>query len=50
MIQLLDTHQHLVYRDKASYGWTKDIPPLAKDNFTIEDYKSLKLMSDIINK
>ena len=41
MIQLLDTHQHLVYRDKASYGWTKDIPPLAKDNFTIEDYKSL---------
>ena len=41
MIPLLDTHQHLVYRDIASYGWTKDIPPLAKDNFILEDYKEL---------
>ena len=41
MPPLLDTHQHLVYRDKVSYGWTKDIPPLAKDNFTLKDYKSL---------
>ena len=41
MIPLLDTHQHLVYRDIASYGWTKDIPPLAKDNFILEDYKGL---------
>ena len=41
MIPLLDTHQHLVYRDIASYGWTKDIPPLAKDNFVLEDYKNL---------
>ena len=41
MIPLLDTHMHLVYRDKVSYGWTKDIPPLAKDNFLLEDYKSL---------
>ena len=41
MIPLLDTHQHLVYRDIASYGWTKDIPPLAKDNFILEDYNAL---------
>ena len=41
MILLLDTHMHLVYRDKASYGWTKDIPPLAEDNFKLEDYKTL---------
>ena len=41
MIPLLDTHQHLVYRDIASYGWTKDIPPLAKDNFVLENYKNL---------
>ena len=41
MIKLLDTHQHLVYRDVASYSWCKDIPPLADDNFTIEDYISL---------
>ena len=38
MIPLLDTHQHLVYREKASYSWTNDIPPLSKDNFTIDDY------------
>ncbi len=41
MIKLLDTHQHLVYRDVASYSWTKDIPPLATENFTVEDYKKL---------
>ena len=41
MIPLLDTHMHLVYRDKASYGWTKDIPPLAKDNFKLESYNTL---------
>ena len=41
MIPLLDTHQHLVYREKASYGWTKDIPPLAEGNFTFDDYKTL---------
>ena len=41
MIKLLDTHQHLVYRSVAAYSWAKDIPPLAKDNFTIEDYLKL---------
>ena len=41
MHNLLDTHQHLIYRDQASYSWTKDIPPLAKDNFTLEDYNNL---------
>ena len=41
MIKLLDTHQHLVYRDVASYSWAKDIPPLATENFTVEDYLKL---------
>ena len=41
MISLLDTHQHLVYREKASYGWTKDIPLLAEENFILDDYKTL---------
>ena len=41
MIKLLDTHQHLVYRDVAGYSWTKDIPPLAENSFTIPDYKNL---------
>ena len=42
MINLLDTHQHLVYREVAGYDWAKDIPPLATDNFTVEDYNKLR--------
>ena len=41
MFSLLDTHQHLVYHEQISYGWTKGIPPLAKDNFTLENYQDL---------
>ena len=41
MLKLLDTHQHLIYRDVAQYSWTKDIPSLATDNFTVEDYLKL---------
>jgi len=41
MIDLLDTHQHLIYREEVSYGWTKDIPPLATENFTVNDYLNL---------
>ena len=41
MQKLLDTHQHLVYRDVAGYSWAKGIPPLAEDNFTVEDYLKL---------
>ena len=41
MIPLLDTHQHLLYREKNTYAWTKDIPPLAEGNFSVDDYNSL---------
>ena len=41
MIPLIDTHQHLIYRDQISYTWTKGIPPLAEPDFTLEDYKKL---------
>ena len=41
MIKLLDTHQHLVYRDVAGYGWTINIPAIAEDNFTVGDYLEL---------
>ena len=41
MIPLLDTHQHLVYRNEANYSWTKDIPPLATEDFTVDSYLSL---------
>jgi len=41
MIPLLDTHQHLIYREKISYSWTKDIPPLSIENFSIESYNQI---------
>lgn len=41
MIQLLDTHQHLVYPDVAGYGWTDGIPPLANQSFSLENYQGL---------
>ena len=41
MIQLFDTHLHLLYHNELNYAWTKDIPPLAEGDFTAEDYKSL---------
>ena len=41
MIQLFDTHLHLLYRNELNYAWAKDIPPLAEGDFTAEDYKSL---------
>ena len=41
MILLLDTHQHLIYRNELNYEWTKNIPILSKNDFTAEDYNSL---------
>lgn len=41
MISLIDTHQHLIYREISNYSWTKDIPPLAENSFTVQDYKNL---------
>ena len=39
-MDLIDTHQHLIYQKKASYSWAKDIPALQSD-FTVEDYHGL---------
>ena len=39
-MDLIDTHQHLIYQNEATYGWTKDIPALQSD-FTVEDYHDL---------
>ena len=46
-MDLIDTHQHLIYTNEASYGWTKDIPALQSD-FTIEDYHHLTKDYNII--
>lgn len=48
MISLLDTHQHLIYPDRLGYAWTDDIPVLAKQAFTLDDYAKLTADSDMI--
>lgn len=40
-MQFIDTHQHLIYRDRCGYGWTQDIPALATGDFTTADYAAL---------
>ncbi|WP_419913826.1 amidohydrolase family protein [Hoeflea sp.] len=41
MTPLVDTHQHLVYREVAGYGWTAGIPALADKEFPLEKYREL---------
>ncbi|WP_204934366.1 amidohydrolase family protein [Roseibium sediminis] len=47
MIPLLDTHQHLIYRNKVGYDWTGGIPALAQGDFTLTDYAVLTRDSGI---
>lgn len=47
MIPLLDTHQHLIYRNKVGYDWTGGIPALAQGDFTLTDYAALTRDSGI---
>ena len=37
----LDTHLHLIHRDRAGYGWTDGIPALATGDFTLPDFRDL---------
>ena len=46
-MKLIDTHQHLIYREEISYSWTNEIKILSKNNFTIQDYKNLTNEFDI---
>ena len=41
MMDLIDTHQHLILRGKIGYGWTAGVPALALGDFTIADYVGL---------
>ncbi len=41
MIELLDTHQHLLYRDALNYDWADELPALAGRDFTVADYQGL---------
>lgn len=41
MTPLLDTHQHLIFRDRFNYVWSDSLPPLAGRDFTLADYAEL---------
>ncbi len=41
MVQFIDTHQHLIYRNHLRYAWTAGIPALATGDFTQADYDRL---------
>ena len=32
-MDFIDTHLHLIYRDKLGYGWTAGIPALATGDY-----------------
>lgn len=40
-MQLIDTHLHLIARDRLGYGWTTGIPALAEGDFLIGDAQAL---------
>ncbi len=40
-MDLIDTHLHLIHRDRLGYGWTSGIPALATGDFTLSDYTLL---------
>ncbi|AXI48520.1 amidohydrolase [Sulfitobacter sp. SK012] len=48
MVNLIDTHQHLVYPDVAGYSWTADIPPLASQAFPLSRYIELTASHNVI--
>lgn len=39
-MDLIDTHQHLIWRDRLGYGWTAGIPALAEGDFLPETYQA----------
>lgn len=48
MMEMIDTHQHLILRDKIGYGWTAGLPGLATGDFGIADYVALTAGRGII--
>ena len=40
-MDLIDTHQHLIYRGAIGYAWTDDVDALRERNFTLGDYRHL---------
>ncbi len=40
-MEFIDTHQHLIHRDRLGYGWTEGIEALETGDFTVSDYRAL---------
>ncbi len=40
-MDLIDTHLHLIWRDRFGYAWTDGIPPLATGDFALADARAL---------
>lgn len=40
-MNLIDTHLHLIWRERFGYGWTNGIPALAEGDFTPADARQL---------
>ncbi|WP_437535748.1 amidohydrolase [Sorangium sp. So ce726] len=43
----IDSHQHLVYRDRFPYKWTASLPALATAPFTLAEYRAAAASCDI---
>ncbi len=46
-MDFIDTHLHLIYRDRLGYGWTAGIPALASGDFSLDDYAALTVNQGI---
>ena len=46
-MDLIDTHQHLIYRDRFGYDWARDLPPLARGVFDLDHYAELTRNKDV---
>lgn len=40
-MDFIDTHMHLIYRERLGYAWTAGIPALATGDFTLDDHAAL---------
>ena len=47
-MELIDTHQHAIFRDQFGYSWTNGIPELEERDFTLEDYDTLTSDAGVI--
>lgn len=47
-LDLLDTHQHLILRDRLGYAWTADVPPIACGLFDQAAYAADALTCNVV--